>query len=155
MVSVPLPLYHDAFAFAAIRHLMSATAFRGIFSAEFKKDDRDYLYKLLEVNIRPWWYLEAPYRCGIDMATMAYHDALGHDLSWISEYDVGKRFYSPYYDYYACREARKAGQLSLKDWCRQWFAGNSIFFAWDDPMPTVHATSKLLGNKLRRMLGIG
>ena len=154
MESVPLPMYHDAFAFAAIRHLMRATDYRGIFSAEFKKDERDFYYKLLEVNVRPWWYVEAPYRCGIDVVTMAYHDALGHDIKWSSHYTVGKRFYSPYYDWAACKEARKTGELGLGEWARHWFKGSSIFFAWDDPMPTIYASRKLVTNRLRRMIGL-
>jgi len=47
-----------------------------VFSAEFKFDERDGLFKILEVNARPWWYVDFAARCGVDVCRMAYRDAL-------------------------------------------------------------------------------
>ncbi|MFW6193457.1 MAG: hypothetical protein ACOC83_08210, partial [Gemmatimonadota bacterium] len=41
-----------------LQRLLTEMGFRGIFSAEFKQDARDGRFKLLEVNGRPWWYVE-------------------------------------------------------------------------------------------------
>ena len=62
MVSVPLQ--EAAGAVDTLRTIMGHTGFRGIFSAEFKRDADDGLFKLLEVNIRPWWYVEFNQRFG-------------------------------------------------------------------------------------------
>ena len=56
MVSVPLG--EVAPALESLRVLFSDLGYRGIFNAEFKRDERDGLFKLLEVNVRPWWFVE-------------------------------------------------------------------------------------------------
>ena len=62
-----------------------AVSYRGIFSAEFKCDDRDGFFKILEVNARPWWYVEAAACAGMDVCSMAYHDALGPTVEpWLA-----------------------------------------------------------------------
>ncbi len=64
-------------AVASVERLLAHVGYRGIFSAEFKYDERDGLFKILEVNARPWWYVEFTARCGVDVCTLAYRDALG------------------------------------------------------------------------------
>ena len=34
-------------------------------------------FKILEINARPWWYVELASRCGVDVCTMSYRDAFG------------------------------------------------------------------------------
>jgi predicted ATP-grasp superfamily ATP-dependent carboligase len=63
--------------------------YSGIFSAEFKKDERDNLYKLLEINARSWWYNSFPTSCGINILFMAYLDAIGKDFDYVEDYEIG------------------------------------------------------------------
>ena len=78
MVSVPLA---DVRAPSTPCGACSAqSSYRGIFSAEFKRDPRDGLFKLLEVNARPWWFVDFAVRCGVDVCRMAYDDALGREV---------------------------------------------------------------------------
>ncbi len=62
--------------------LLAGVGYRGIFSAEFKRDERDGVYKLLEVNVRPWKYVEFAALCGVDVCDLSYRDALEEDVSY-------------------------------------------------------------------------
>ena len=75
MVSVALDEVSQAVD--SVRRVLGAVAYRGIFSAEFKRDPRDGQFKLLEVNTRPWWFIDFAVRCGVDVCQMAYDDAQG------------------------------------------------------------------------------
>jgi predicted ATP-grasp superfamily ATP-dependent carboligase len=150
MVSVARDRVADAIA--TIQRLMERVGYRGIFSAEFKYDDRDGLFKILEVNARPWWYVEFAARCGVDVCSMAYRDALGLPVEPAGAYRVGRTCVFPYYDYGACRELSRRGQLSLWAWARSWLAAEQPVFRWSDPVPAVIETSRGLGRRLRRMV---
>src|SRR5262249_24345306 len=52
LVSVPLSQVEPAAQ--ALRALLAAIRYRGIFSAEFKLDARDGIFKILEINARIW-----------------------------------------------------------------------------------------------------
>lgn len=71
-----VPLDELASASAELSQLLAALNYRGIFSAEFKRDARNGRYCLLEINTRAWWYVEFAARCGVNVAAMAYADAL-------------------------------------------------------------------------------
>ena len=56
--------------------------YRGIFSAEFKRDARNGEFSILEVNTRAWRYVEFAARCGVNVCAMAYEDALDLRSRW-------------------------------------------------------------------------
>lgn len=62
-------------AIDSLTSLLSQLHYRGIFSAEFKRDARSGEFKLLEVNTRAWWYVEFAARCGVNVCRMAWEDA--------------------------------------------------------------------------------
>jgi len=63
-------------AYDTLCDLLARLNYRGIFSAEFKRDSRNGVFRILEVNTRAWWYVEFAARCGINVCAMAYNDAL-------------------------------------------------------------------------------
>ncbi|MDP1697714.1 MAG: hypothetical protein Q8L45_08020 [Xanthomonadaceae bacterium] len=63
-------------AYETLVDLLSQLTYRGIFSAEFKRDSRNGVFRILEVNTRAWWYVEFAARCGVNVCAMAYEDAL-------------------------------------------------------------------------------
>jgi len=73
-------------AIGVVEALFEATRYRGVFSAEFKFDHRDDHFKILEVNCRPWWYVEFAGVCGVDVVEMAYRDALGLPIHTVGPY---------------------------------------------------------------------
>ena len=135
MISVPQE--EMAQAISSVRTILDRLNYRGIFSAEFKRDPRDGLFKILEVNARPWWYIEFTARCGVDVFTMAYRDALGLPVAEVTGQRVGARLVYPYYDYFACRDAVKAGTLTRREWLRSWVGAQQPLFNWSDPLPAL------------------
>src|SRR5438045_6775272 len=101
MVTVPMSETGDAAK--TLRTLFADIHYRGIFSAEFKRDERDGSYNLIEVNARAWWYVDFAARCGVNVCKLAIADALGQPVQPVPDYAVGRRCVFPYYDLEAVR----------------------------------------------------
>jgi D-aspartate ligase len=145
MVSVPVQEVRDAAQTLDV--LLGDLGYRGIFSAEFKWDERAGRMKLLEVNARPWWYVEFAARCGVDVCTMAVRDALGEPVPTLTAYQVGRRCVFPYYDFFAARAELAAGRLSLAAWLRSWLGADQPVFRWNDPLPALGRWAELLARR--------
>ena len=63
-------------ATAAVAHLN----FFGIADIEFKRDEATKTYKLLDINPRPWLWMNLPTACGVNLAQAAYTEAIGQPL---------------------------------------------------------------------------
>ena len=150
MVSVPPE--ETAPALASLERLFQGLGFRGIFSAEFKHDSRDDTFKLLEVNARPWWYIDFASACGVNVARLAYLDALGLPSEPIHDYRVGVRCVFPQLDWVACERLHKAGQLSWRTCVRDWIWSKKPISAWDDPLPGVWNAVALVPVALRKLV---
>jgi predicted ATP-grasp superfamily ATP-dependent carboligase len=125
--------------------LLEGLGHRGIFSAEFKYDDRDGLFKLLEVNSRPWWFVEFATLCGVDVCRFAVLDALGLPVPDAGPYRVGRRFVHLGLDFRAFLHLRREGRLGAFSWLRSVAGAHGTIFRWSDPWPAV----RLLARKLR------
>ena len=147
MISVPASETGDAAA--TLRTLFADIDYRGIFSAEFKRDARGGVFNLIEVNARPWWYVEFAARCGVNVCELAVRDAVGESVETISDYAVGRRCVFPYYDLEAVRAERSAGRLGLVAWARSWIGPYQPVFRWSDPFPAVGEVAALIGARLR------
>lgn len=139
-------------AVESIQQLLSTIGYRGIFSSEFKLDARDGMFKILEVNARPWWFVDFTARCGVDVCSMAYSDALEQDVPSVDTYQVGRREVYPYTDFFACRAMRGRGELSLWSWFRSWFGATQTVFQWSDPLPATAGAIEILTAFLGRRL---
>jgi predicted ATP-grasp superfamily ATP-dependent carboligase len=136
----------------ALRALFAATRYRGIFSAEFKRDDRDDLFKLLEVNCRPWWYVEFCARCGVNVPAMAYRDALGQDPGSAWGGTAGVELVYGYYDLQACRRMTREGRTGPGTCLRSWVTSDKPIFCWDDPTPALSNLSRRVRSWIRRRI---
>jgi predicted ATP-grasp superfamily ATP-dependent carboligase len=132
----------------AVARVLQHLDFRGIFSAEFKQDPRDGAFKLLEVNARPWWYVEFAVRSGIDVVSWGYRDALGLPLGEPPGYRAGRRCVYPYYDYQAVRES--AGRLASLVNVASWIGATQPVFRWRDPGPALHEVGTMVRRRLQR-----
>ena len=151
-MQISVPVSDTGDASATLRTLLADIDYRGIFSAEFKRDPRDGAFNLIEVNARPWWYVEFAARCGVNVCEMAIRDALGDPVKTISEYAVGRRCVFPYYDLQAVRIEMSAGRLGWLAWAQSWVGPYQPVFRWSDPLPAVGAVAALVGGRLRRVL---
>jgi D-aspartate ligase len=133
--------------------LLGHLRYRGVFSAEFKRDARDAVFRLIEVNVRPWWYVEFAGRGGMDVTAMAVRDALGEPVPVARPSTAGRRCVYPYYDFFACRDGVRSGTLTRTQWLRSWATSEQPVFRWSDPWPAVSATAAILLGRLRHVAG--
>jgi predicted ATP-grasp superfamily ATP-dependent carboligase len=134
-LSVTVPAEEAAGAADSLQRLFRTLGYRGLFDAEFVYDQRDAQFKVIEVNVRPWWQLEILFACGVDVVPMAYRDALGLPVDSIQEYRVGCTWVHPLPDlrsWWASR-GRGPGGFPLRYWLRD---ANAVF-GRDDPGPAV------------------
>lgn len=148
MVSVPMATVQPAMD--ALETLLRHLAYRGIFSAEFKRDPRDGRFHLIEVNARPWWYVGYAEHCGVPVCRMAYADALGLPLPAQPAYPVGTHCAYPHIDSREYRWRRSQGlpHDSLLSYAWSWLTSYKPVFAWDDPFPAMSGTWTLLSQSL-------
>lgn len=135
MISVPMK--QVAPAMASLETLLEALEYRGIFSAEFKYDDRDGAFKLLEVNARSWWYVEFAARCGVDVCRMAYDDALERPVRAVDTYRTGAYCVNTRADFSATRRMIRAGEMNRGAALKSFLVSEKVIFHPDDPMPSV------------------
>ncbi|MGA7993059.1 MAG: hypothetical protein WCC53_16650 [Thermoanaerobaculia bacterium] len=150
--SVSIPLTEISDAVETMRRLLSGIGYRGVFSGELKFDERDGLFKLLEVNARPWWYVDFAARSGVDVCTMAYHDALGEDVEPVTSYPVGRHCIYARVD---LESWRSESQPRTGGWplLRSWVGAYRPIFSWDDPLPGLMASYSWIKGWTTRGLG--
>ncbi len=139
-----LPLHSLQDAVLPLEYLLGRISYRGVFSAEFKFDERDRSFKMIEINARPWWYVEFASNCGVDVCTMAYRDALGLPVDTIDNYEVGRRCAFVPNDLRAWRLQRRSLNTSLWSFLRAWLRCDSTPFHWNDPAPALHYLGQIL-----------
>ena len=146
-----IPLRDLSNAILPLEYLLERISYRGIFSAEFKFDERDRAFKLIEINARPWWYVEFAARCGVDVCSMAYQDALGLAVSTIGHYEVGRRSVFAVNDLRAWRQ-QLGKPRSLWSFLKTWVGCDSAPFHWNDPLPALHYLRQTMAAFLRSEL---
>jgi predicted ATP-grasp superfamily ATP-dependent carboligase len=142
---ISIALAEIAEAVGALERLLRDLRYRGIFSAEFKHDPRDGLFKLLEVNCRPWWFNGFAADCGVDTALMAYQDALGLPVPQVERYREGVRMAYSFNDLRAVIRTRTPLAQAL----RFWFGAHDALFARDDPRPFFRYAREQTARMLR------
>lgn len=133
MVSVPLA--DVAPAVDSLRVLLPHLEHRGVFSAEFKQDEGDGLFKLLEVNVRPWWFVDFAAMSGVDVCTMAYRDALNLDVDPVFDYEPGRRHMMFTQHLRALLKLRPEKKLGFREWLKSWWGASDAVFRLADPLP--------------------
>jgi D-aspartate ligase len=150
---VTIPLLEVGGAVETIKRLVAGIGYWGVFSAEFKLDDRDGVFKLLEVNARPWWYVDFAARCGLDVCQMAYFDALGAEIEPVTTYQVGRRCILPHLDLVCGLAERSKGSLSGWSLVRSWLGAYQPMFSWEDPLPGLVDLSSRIAKRAGWRLG--
>ena len=134
---VSIPIAHLNRTLEDLLKLLRFVDYCGIFNAEFKYDRRDDEFKLLEVNIRPWWQIEFAQNCGVDICGLAYNDALGQTLETITDYKIGEHCAIPCLDLWSHLVGRDREPTTLSSMFCSWLGSTSLPFALDDPVPGI------------------
>lgn len=134
---VTIPLRDVGPAAAMTRQLLDHSGYRGIYSVEFKHDPRDGLFKVIEMNARPFWYVAHVAHAGVDLPWMSYLDAQGLPVPAPTHYDLGR--YSVYeaMDVAAVLRALRSRHRPNGPVLRPWVFGDRAAFWWSDPLPGV------------------
>ena len=140
MVSVPLG--EVAQAVRDLDRLLLNVGYHGIFSAEFKLDERDAVLRAIEINTRAWWYVEFAALCGVDVCRLAHRDALGLPVEPLTEYRLGKRFVFLGQDARAFAALRHDEGLGLATWLRSVAGARTAILRWNDPLPAFVRAGK-------------
>jgi D-aspartate ligase len=148
-LSETIPLDQMQGPIQTLKRMWSALGFRGIFDAEFKYDERDGQYKIVEVNARPWWFVEFATRCGVDLCGMAYRDALGLPVESSHGYEIGRRCVYLLRDL-ATYRATDPSLGGLLRWARSVKGADEIIYQWDDPRPGISSTLASIKKYLRQ-----
>jgi predicted ATP-grasp superfamily ATP-dependent carboligase len=125
--------------------ILKEADFRGIATAEFKKDPRDNQFKLLEINVRafrPNWL--ATY-CGINFPWIIYMDLVEKEQVKVTDYKKDVYWIELYQDILNSVFRHNRENLGFRDYIKPYLSKNKTFavLSADDFMPFLKQISIL------------
>jgi D-aspartate ligase len=119
------------------KRILKEANFRGIATAEFKKDPRDNQFKLLEINVRafrPNWL--ATY-CGINFPWITYMDLVEREQVKVTDYKKDVYWIELYQDVLNSIFRHNREDLGFRDYIKPYLSKNKTFavLSADDFMP--------------------
>jgi D-aspartate ligase len=137
--------------------LLAAVGFTGIVEVEFKRDARDGVYKVLDVNPRVWGWHTLGQRAGVDFAHLLWRLMRGERLPHVCA-RAGARWMRFSADLPVAIGEILKGRLSVRDYLRSLrIPMESAIFAWDDPLPgllELPSLMTLVGRRISSQQGI-
>jgi predicted ATP-grasp superfamily ATP-dependent carboligase len=91
---------------------------QGIAELEYKFDERDSKFKLLEINPRIWSWTKLPAACGVDFAKIYYELLCGKNVSPVFEFRTGVTYLRSIIDMYSSFYKFATGENKLNDICK-------------------------------------
>lgn len=85
--------------------ILRTLGYHGISEAEFIYDDRDGVFKLLDINTRTWKWIGLPVHCGVDLPALAYLEAIGEHIEVADKQRDGVKWVY-FKDYMKLKEAK-------------------------------------------------
>jgi D-aspartate ligase len=149
---VTIPLAELEGCLPALRTLLEAVHYRGIFNVEFKYDARDGRFKIIELNARPFWLIAHIAKTGADLPWMSYLDAQGLPVPPLERYQVGRYGLYEIPDATAIARAIGSGRRPYGPVVKPWLVGDKALFSWSDPMPAIGGLGQLATRKLGRTM---
>ena len=124
-------------------HLLRHLGVRGVAEIEFKRDDRDGKWKLIEINPRFTLQHGLVSAAGMNLASLQYFDLLGSSPASSPEYQAGVRWVMGGLDAQASLGQWRRGELSIAQWARSFHGLRAeALFARDDPAPALAYLSR-------------
>lgn len=134
--------------------LFKQVGLRGLANIEFKLDDRDGHYKVIECNARFTASNCLVSASGVSLALFVYCRLVGLPLPPMDDFKRGLRLWDPLRDWASCRELRRTGQNTLLRWMASIFHRQTFaYFRWTDPMPAIARGTRPIGRLFRRLIG--
>lgn len=132
--------------------LLNHVNYQGYFNSEFKRDPRDGIFKLIEVNCRMPRGGMLPAAAGVNYPWMIYSDLIMNQQLDIKEYKEGFYWIELYADLSNLIKRRKKENINLRDYLKPYLDKNRVFADLDfhDLKPFMMLTSEKIRNALRR-----
>lgn len=125
--------------FGLAEKLLGHMRVSGMVEVEFKYDQRDEQYKLLDINLRPWGWHTLSIACGLDFPFMQYCDLLGEPLP-IKTPRYGYHWVRLLTDIPAGLHEVRAGITTSGAYLRSLLGLSKTVFSvldWRDPLPVL------------------
>jgi predicted ATP-grasp superfamily ATP-dependent carboligase len=127
---------------------------QGLANAEYKLDERDGVYKLIECNCRFTGGTPVAAACGRDLADFTYRQVVGLEPAELGEFEDDVFYWVPRRDFAAFRELRRLGELSLLGWLRSTLHRTTLpLWSWRDPVPSIVNSVQTVAGLFTRVLG--
>lgn len=128
------------------RRLLRAFNYSGFVGVEFKFDERDSTYRLMEINPRTLSSNQLVISAGIDLPWIGYEYLTdsSHEPSPDYSFRPGVKYVNEEWDFQAYLALRKSGALNLRRWLRSIRGAKTAIGAWDDPLPLIAGFRRLL-----------
>lgn len=132
--------------------------YTGVGSAEFKVNEIDGNFYLIELNQRYWQQNALAEKCGMNFPLLDYLYVTGQNPGPSSHFREDFKWVNLYVDWTSYREYWKRGELSFAGWVKS-LGGPKVFsdFALDDLKPACNRFLKKMKNELaksKKRLGI-
>lgn len=133
---VSIPLTKLSKEIEMINRFIKNLGYQGLMSAEFKRDPKDGILKLLEINARAWWHFWLSEKCGADIIFASYMDSIGKTDYCPEKYKVGLKSLDFLFDLRASLKGISERTLSISDWISS-LRNTKVeaYFSPDDPSP--------------------
>ena len=122
------------------RKLFSGIGYRGVGSAEFKRDETSNEFKIVELNARYWQQNALAASSGVDFALTEYYDLTGRGGLPVApeRFREGVRWVNIHRDWEAYGTYHARGELTFGAWLKT-LRPPLVFsdFSWDDPLPIL------------------
>ncbi len=117
------------------RRIVGELRFTGIVEVEFKRDPRNDVYKLLDINPRIWGWHTLGQRAGVDFSYLLWRVTQGQSISAVRG-SAGVRWMRMSTDLPAAIKEILSGRLSARCYLQSLRGSvESAIFAADDPLP--------------------
>ena len=135
--------------------VLKAVNYRGLGGIEFKLDSRDNQYKIIEFNARFGMWDGLGAKCGVDLAYLAYCDALNIPQEPVRFYNENMIWVDWQRDTRAAIDYIKKGQLTFGEWLKS-LRGKKMWaiYSADDWRPGAAFTFRLMGKLINRVFRI-
>lgn len=114
VLSVKIPeILNAALQFAKL------SGWAGMAELEFKRDERDGVYRILEINPRIWAWVQLPISCGVDFPYLYYQIATKGDCDSVFSFDEDVRYFRSILHLYTQIYRLMSGKIRLGQCLRQ------------------------------------
>jgi len=127
---------HDAQAVSLCLKLLKRIRYRGVAAVEFKKDPRDGVYKLLDLNARLWLQNMLATQAGINFPLIQYLDLTDQPVELMQDYDDKVEWLDTIQDLRALLRLDGVTRFPISEWLKSIRRVDChAYFAKDDLRP--------------------